>query len=194
MVTVGRAAWVVPTVRACHPALVAAATVAVLSAAAAVAAGANDVALPTMHAWLAIAALAVAAATPHDPAASLLAAVPTGSGRRLIHRGAVGTLTALGAWTLAGWSVDTLVTPPASDATIGGSVPALLALVTLATVIGSWFGPWGACTPLFLVAATHVVGDAGRFDDLLRLWWSHPWIVVAIALGAAAVRHRTAGR
>ena len=194
MVTSVSTAWVTPTMRAVRPSLVAAAAVALLVVIAAAVAGAYDIALPTVHVWLALAALAVAASTPHDPAASLLAALPTGSGRRLIHRGAIGTFAALGAWVLAGSSTGALVSPPASDVAIGGSLPALLALVAVAIVAGARFGPWGACTPLVLVGAGHVFADAGRLDDVLHLWWTHPWIVATISLSAALVHHRTTAR
>ena len=189
MVTAG-AAWVMPTARACRPALLSAAAIAMVVVIAAVIAGASDVALPTVHVWLALAALAVAASTPHDPAATLLAALPAGRGRRMLHRGAIGTLTALGAWVLAGWSAGELGSLPVSDAMIGGSVPALLALVAVAVVGGLWFGPWAACTPLALVAGGHIVEGSPRFADLLQLWWTHPWAVLAAAVSGIAVHHR----
>lgn len=174
-------AWLVPTARACQPALLAVAGVAALYTVAVVVAGAFDAALPVVHVWLALGALAGAAAWSHDPAASLLAALPVGPGRRLLRRVGLGTVTAVVAWTVAGQVGGTVAAAPPGVG-LTESVPALLALVALAVTAGRWFGTWGGLTPLALVAAGRFVAESGRLADALALWWTHPWIVLALAL------------
>jgi hypothetical protein len=192
VVTAVRAAalpeWVAPTVRACRPALLAVAAVVAVHIGVAVAAGAGDVALPRVHVWLMLAALAGAAAAPHDPAATLLAALPTGPGRRLAHRVGTCTLAAVVAWMLGGRVVDAAVAGPHAGA--AGSVPALLALVAIAVAVGSRAGTWGALAPLALVAAGRLVEGPDLLTDALALWWTHPWIVVAIVLCTRPCRAR----
>ena len=175
-------AWLAPTVRACRPALLAVVGVVTVHIGVAVAAGAADVTLPRVHVWLMLAALAGAAAAPYDPAATILAALPVGPARRLFHRVGTCTLAAVVAWMLGGGVVDAAVAGPHAGA--AGSVPALLALVAIAVAVGSRTGTWGALAPLALVAAGHLVEGPDLLTDALALWWTHPWIVLAIILCA----------
>lgn len=185
-------AWLYPTARARRPALLAVAGVVALYTTAAVVAGASDVVLPTVHVWFALGALAGAAAWPHDPAVALLAPLPVGGGRRLVHRVLISTLAAVGAWAIGGEAVDAAVsvTP---RVTIADSVPALLALVAMGVAVGSGLGAWGALTPLGVIAAGAMVGGTGPLADALALWWTQPWLVTAAALGVSVLADRGLG-
>ena len=187
MVTIGHRAappvWLAPTVRACRPALLTVAAVVAVYTSAAVVAGAFEVALPMVLVWLALGALAGAAAASPDPAATLLAALPLSGGRRLAHRVGIGTLTAV-----FGWAAAVSVT---SGIGLADSIPALLALLAVAVAVDSRFGTWGALTPLAVVAAGHLVERPSLFTDALALWRTHPWIVVVGAVGVTVTHHRT---
>ena len=194
MVTLGQRAappaWLAPTVRACRPSLLAVGAVVAVYTAAAIVAGAIEVALPMVLVWLALGALAGAAAASPDPAATLLAALPVSSGRRLVHRVGIGTLTAVIGWAVAGRGVDAAVSVT-SGIGLADSVPALLALLAVAVAVGSRFGTWGALTPLALVAVGHLVERPSLLTDALALWRTHPWIVVVGAVGVTVTHHRT---
>lgn len=180
--------WIVPTARTVGSSLLVITLVATVLALAGVVAGTQDVTLPAVHVWLLGAALAGAVAAPHDPLGDLVAATPTGPGRRVVHRVTITLLTGLVAWLLAGRIVAAAGRP--LDAAV--DVPALVALASIAVAAVRWFGPRGACAPLALVTLAQVVdgSDAAR---VLDVWRTDPWPVVVGGVAATVVQVRRAG-
>jgi hypothetical protein len=188
----GAGALVVHTVRSVRPCLAAIAAVLTLAAVGAVVAGSQDVAIPSSLAQLAAAALAVSVATPHDPAANLVAAVPTGPTHRLAYRSVVLGPVAITGWVLGGWIIDAMVAIPPAESLLAAGVPELTALAAVAVAGGRWWGPWGASTPLVLVAAGNLVEGSGALGEVVGLWSTQPWLILAAGLIATAghlVRH-----
>lgn len=176
-----RAGWFVPTVRARRPAMLTLITVVVLYVVAVSAASWFGAAVPDEHTRFALAASAAAAVWPHDPAANLLAALPTGAGRRLARRVALGLGTALTCW-LPVASIAPGVGP-------GDSFAGLVVLTSVALAAAVPCRTWGAVTPLALVGASQLVGT-GRLADLATLWWRWPWWVTIVAFTAVVGQYR----
>jgi hypothetical protein len=188
----GTSALVVHTVRSVRPSLAAIAAVLALAVAGAVVAGSQGIAIPMPLAQLAAAALAVAFATPHDPAANLMAAMPTGTTRRLAYRSSVLASAAITGWLLGGWTIDTVVAGTPAGSLFAAGVPELTALAAVAVAGGRWWGPWGACTPLALVAAGNLVEGTSALAEVVGLWSTQPWPTLAaglIAIACHLVRH-----
>jgi hypothetical protein len=182
----GRAALAVHTTRAVRPFLVAIVTVIALAVLGEVVAGTRGVAIPEALLQLAAAAIAVSVATPHDPAANLVAAVPTGPARRVAYRSVVAASVAIAGWVLGGWLSDVVVASPPAEAAVGADVPALVALAALALAGGRWWVPWGACAPLAVVGAGRLVVRPDPVAEALELWSTHPWYTLAAGLIATA--------
>lgn len=176
--------WVVPTTRTVRAYLLGIGAVATTRVLAGLVAGTQGVALPATLVWVLAAAVAVAAAVPHDPLAGLVAATPTGPARRVAQRVTVTILAAVVAWLLAGRILRALAEPAEPVVT----APALLALACVAVAATRWLGPWGACAPLAIVSLSRLAGDSGI--GVLDLWRTHPWVVVVAAVLTTVARLR----
>jgi hypothetical protein len=138
---------------------------------------------------LRLGAAAVAAGTVfalHDPAAVLLAALPTSAmTRRLLRVGLVAAVV-LPAWLL----VAGVLPGP------GNGLLPLLALTTTGLALATWLpaGPvaLAASAPLVWVAVSELLGDVLGPAGTAAAWWhTRPLLVVAVACGClVAGRHR----
>jgi hypothetical protein len=147
-----------------------------------------------MDPLLALAAATVAAgalAGLHDPAAALLAAVPTSAGRRRAHRLALLVPVAAVAWAglLAAARLD-------DGWSAGWPVGPLVALLMTGIAVATWAPQgWAVTAAVALPPAWAVIdrllgrsdGVGGWFAEwVLSVWALHPWAVVVPA-GALAV-------
>ena len=141
---------------------------------------------------LGLAAAGVAAATVaglHDPAAALLAAVPTSAARRRAHRVALLAPVALLIW-LGYVAVGHHWYPG-----LGWPLGQVTALATTGLALAAW---WPADRTDVRVGAGvaavllwYAVARPGLVDDhaeVLLAWQHHPWIVSAVAVAALLVR------
>jgi hypothetical protein len=183
-------AWARPTVRATPlaPLAVAAAAFVLLGTVVLVVDGSPEPLLP-----LAAAATAAAlVAGLHDPAASLLAAMPASPARRLLHRLALLVPLTLLVW--AGMLAAAQLAAP--DWRSGWPFGPVTALACTAVAVSVWApkatnAAWGAAAPMLWFALTRVVGDPGGVvGALLWAWVSDPWVVVAVALAAGVAGAR----
>lgn len=132
----------------------------------------------------ALASLAVAAL--HDDAAALLEPVPVSSMRRRLLR-----LTLAGVPTLLVWWALVAV----GAASVEPGAGPLLALVGSGVAVVVW-GPvrWrvlaGSAVPVVWFTLDRAVGSAGALGDVLGLWRTHPWPVLAIAVAACVLGRR----
>lgn len=174
-------AWVAPTARAVpwQPlAGVAACVVAVTAVAALVGSW------PVGALGIAAAALAAAVvAGLRDPAASLLAAVPTSAARRRARRLALLLPVGAAVW-LASIAAARLWEPG-----VGWSLGALAALTATGLAVVTWAPDAlaveaGVATPVLWYAASWPGGLDGGVADVLLAWQHHPWIVTAAATTA----------
>lgn len=129
---------------------------------------------------LAIAAAGLAAtvvAGLHDPAATLLAAVPVSAMRRRMVRLALLGAPALLLW----WALATL----APAATHAGPGP-LLALASCGVCVAVWAPATravvlGAATPVAVFTVGRVAPGGSTASDVLGWWLTDPWWVLAAA-------------
>lgn len=138
---------------------------------------------------LPLAAAATAAALVaglHDPAASLLAALPTSPARRLVHRLAVLLPVTLLVW--AGMLAAAHL--PAPDWGSGWPLGPVTALACTGLAVAVWApaatnAAWGAAAAMLWFALTRIAGETGgAVGTVLSAWESDPWAVVAVALAA----------
>jgi hypothetical protein len=151
-------AWLVPTVRATpwQPLGVAAVLVAGVSLTEAYAGQGQPGLLGTTAGTLAAAVVAGL----HDPAASLLAAVPTSIAVRRARRLVLLAPAALVVWLALG---------------PGGQVAHVVALAASGVAVAVWWGtPAGVVVPLAWAAASRIEEDLG-------IWSEHPWAVTVTA-------------
>lgn len=122
-----------------------------------------------------------------DPAAALLAGVPTSAmARRLLRVGLVAAVA------LPAWLVVTLVLPGE-----GAALAPALALAVTGVAAATWLGGEAAvgpaaAVPLLWAGTGELLGDlAGPVGDALSWWRTEPWYVVAVALALLVLgRHR----
>ena len=121
----------------------------------------------------------------HDPAESLLAAVPVSLMQRRVLR-----LTLVGLPALAVWSVFDRVTV----AQVSGPGP-LLALAACGVAVAVW-GPrrnavlLGASTPVVLCVLPRAV-PSGTFSEVIAWWLTDPWwVLLGATLACVAGRQR----
>lgn len=124
----------------------------------------------------------------HDPAHDLMAPVPVSAMQRRALRLALVGVAVLLVWTALGLLAQT------SPAATG--VGALLALATSGVAVAVW-GPartgvlLGAVVPVLWFAVDQAVPGGGLAADLVGLWRTDPWPVVAVALVVCVMgRHR----
>jgi hypothetical protein len=181
-------AWVVPTARAVPWAPIAgvAACLVAVTAVAAAAGTWPDEALDVAAAALAAAAVAGL----RDPAAALLAAVPTSPARRRARRLALLVPVMLAVWLASLWT--TRLWEPA----IGWPLGPLAALVSTGLAVAAWAPERiaveaGVAAPLVWFAAAWAGPVDGAPAEWLFAWQHHPWLVTAAALAALLMRrHR----
>jgi hypothetical protein len=174
-------AWVVPTARA----IPWAPTVGVAACLAAVTAFAAPTgSWPVGVLEVAAAALAAAAvAGLRDPAAALLAAVPTSPARRRARRQALLVPVVLGVW------LATVGAAHVWEPAIGWPVGPPAALIATGLAVAAWaperiaVGAGGAA-PLVWFVAAWAGGLDGVLGEVLLAWQHHPWLVTAAALTA----------
>lgn len=147
-------------------------------------------------AFLSLAAAAVAASAVaglQDPAAGLLAAVPTSPARRRAHRLLLLIPSVLLTW-LGLIALARLISPQWTAGWWLGQTTALIAL----GVAGTIWGPGrhrlvaGVAAPLVCYAvAEQVRGASGPLAGFVTSWQTHPWMVTGLAAAAIALgRHR----
>lgn len=141
-----------------------------------------------------VAAGAVAAATVaglQDPAADLLAALPTSATRRRAHRLALLVPLALAVWMAYLWPGQSVTpTPGWPLAPLVALLATGLAVVVLAPPAAAMAA--GVAAPLVWTAADRV---GGRLDDTFRgvlsAWQHHPWLVITAAVAALAWKRKS---
>jgi hypothetical protein len=174
-------AWVAPTARAIPwaPLVGVAACLAVMTAVAA-----HTRTWPVGVLGIASAALAAAlVAGLRDPAAALLAAVPTSPARRRARRQALLLPAGLGVWLLSVWAARQW------EPAVGWPLGQLAALTATGFAVAAWAPDRialeaGVAAPLLWYAAARAGGLDRGPADLLFAWHHHPWIVTAAALTA----------
>jgi hypothetical protein len=119
----------------------------------------------------------------YDPAASLLAAMPTSAARRRLRRLLFLTPAALAAWAgLVG--LARLTTP---DWPFGWWIGPAAALATTGLAVAAWAPPdWqvvaGVAAPIVWYAVSQVSGDPGNLiGEVATAWEHHPWVVAGAA-------------
>lgn len=178
-------AWVVPTARAI-PWTPLAGVAACLAATTAVAVHTGTWPLGILG--IASAALAAAlVAGLRDPAAALLAAVPTSPARRRARRQALLLPAGLAVWLLSVWAARQW------EPAVGWPLGPLAALTATGFAVAAWVPDRisleaGVAAPLLWYAAARA-GDVGRNPTEQFVAWQHsPWIVTTAALTALLIR------
>lgn len=183
-------AWVRPTVRATPlaPLAVAAGSFLLIGALVRLADGSSGPFLPLAAAGMAAALVAGL----HDPAASLLAAVPASPARRRAHRLAVLLPVGLLLWT---WTLVAAHLAAPSGGT-GWPFGPVTALAATGLAVAVWAPPdaragWGAGAVMLWFALSRIIGDVdGAAGTLIWAWETDSWVVVAAALAAIAAGGR----
>lgn len=147
-------------------------------------------AIPVPITWLGLGGLGASVALMlDDPAAALVAPLPTSTGRRVVQRLALVVPATVLIWLLlAGLGAVVF------DESPSGSVGGLLALVGIAVAVTSWrmaddpatATTIGAIAPIALVATGLFGLRTGFARTLTESWSTHPWVVV-VASGAFTV-------
>ena len=129
--------------------------------------------------------IAAAALALDDPAHALLAAVPVGSGRRLVHRLAWLAPITLGGLLAIGWIAERLDVAPVSGQMLAPAT-ALGSLSVVTHVLVMKWRPDVAASAAAVVPAVLVTLGVSTSRDALggtlaHLWLDRPWAVVACA-------------
>jgi hypothetical protein len=122
-----------------------------------------------------------------DPAAALLAAVPTSAARRRARRQALLVPVGLALW------VAFLMAARQWEPGLGWPLGAVTALTVTGFAVAAWAPDRialaaGVAAPLVWYAGAHAGGSDRGLAEVLLAWQHHPWLVTTASLTALLLR------